>query len=93
MRFLLSFLALMAPLTSAILLTSPAGGAHFTKGQKVTVTWTSVFTDPGLISFTLVNFVDFPPLTAILATGIATSAGTVDLFLPCNIGSSSGFQM
>jgi len=59
-------------------------------GSNVTVTWTSVDTDPTTFSLYLWNFAIFPPYYEPLAFGLNTTSGTVSVRIPCSIPAASG---
>ncbi len=85
--------ALVASLVSAIQLLAPPFGSNIAKGSVYTVKWSSVDTDPTLFSLTLVNFVNYPPVTIVIATNVATSAGQADVTIPCIANAAAGYQM
>jgi Ser-Thr-rich glycosyl-phosphatidyl-inositol-anchored membrane family len=91
MRFL-TFLALAAPLVSAIDFTSPSANATVTKGFDYSLTWSTVDTDPTTFSVYLVNFVNWPPSYVQLSTGVETSTGSTKVHIPCDTDSSYGYQ-
>jgi hypothetical protein len=59
-------------------------------GSKVTVTWSSVDTDPAVFSLYLWNFAVFPPYYEPLAFGVNTTSGTASVRIPCSIPGASG---
>ena len=77
---------------SAIEFTSPALNSTISKGKDVTITWTSVDTDPTDFSIFLVNFVTWPPSYVDLKEGIETAAGSATVHVPCNTDSGYGYQ-
>ncbi|KAK4209668.1 extracellular proline-serine rich protein [Rhypophila decipiens] len=87
-----SLIALAAPLVSAIQFTAPELNATISKGEKYTLTWDTVDTDPSSFSVFLVNFVDWPPSYTALATDLETAAGSAEVTVPCSTPSSYGFQ-
>lgn len=88
-----SLLALAAPLVSAIQFTSPELNSTLSKGEKYTLTWETVDTDPSVFSVYLVNFVDWPPSYTGLAYDLETAAGEAEITVPCSTPSSYGFQL
>ena len=90
---LLSLLALAAPLVSAIQFTSPEGNSTLSKGEKYTLTWDTVDTDPSTFSVFLVNFVNWPPSYTGLAYDIETASGQTEVTVPCSVDNSWGFQL
>ena len=93
MFFLITFLAIAWPLVAAIQFTSPPGGSQLTKGSTVDVTWTFVDTDPEVFSIYLWNFVNFPPYYLLLAEDVDTTLSTYKVRIPCDVDSSSGYQL
>lgn len=89
----LSLFTLAASLVSAIQLLAPPTGSTVAKGSGYTVRWTSVDTDPTSFDIALVNFVNYPPTTIVIARNVQTSAGKFDVTIPCSAAASSGFQM
>jgi hypothetical protein len=89
----LLLLALVARLVLALQLTAPGGSAILSKGQTVTVSWNSVTTDPTSFGLFLVNYVTYPPLAIEVASDVQTSAGSIQVTIPCDIRTDSGFQM
>ncbi|KAM7194016.1 extracellular proline-serine rich protein [Naviculisporaceae sp. PSN 640] len=87
-----SLVALAAPLVSAIQFTSPELNSTLSKGEKYTLTWDTVDTDPSAFSVYLVNFVDWPPSYTGLAYDLETAAGEAEITIPCSTPSSYGFQ-
>ncbi|KAK4167221.1 Ser-Thr-rich glycosyl-phosphatidyl-inositol-anchored membrane family-domain-containing protein [Cladorrhinum sp. PSN259] len=88
----LSFLALAAPLVSAIQFEAPFSNSTLVKGQPYSVKWSSVDTDPSTFSLYLVNFVSWPPFYTQLASDISTTDGSFDVTLPCGVDNSWGYQ-
>ncbi len=93
MRSLFLLALTVAQLASAILLTSPAGGATLHEGETTTITWTSVNTDPTFFNILLVNFVDYPPFSVRVAFNVSTSLGSTKVVVPCDLVSTNGFQL
>jgi len=87
-------------LTAAINFTTLFKGASLMKNSIVEVDWTSVDTDPTTLSIYLVNFVQWPPLTFLLAEdgtskncsklmiSVPTSDGMAHVRIPCNVDST-----
>ena len=68
--------------------------ANTETGSKVTVTWTSVDTDPSIFSLYLWNFADFPPYYEPLAFGVNTTSGSISVRIPCSIPvAGGGYQL
>jgi hypothetical protein len=89
----LSLLALVAPLVSAIQFREPVLNSTLAKGETYNVKWDSVDTDPSKFSIYLVNFADWPPFYTQVASDVETSAGQHDVTVPCAVASSWGFQL
>ena len=89
----LSFLALAAPLVSAIQFEAPFSNSTLVKGQPYSVKWSLVDTDPSTFSLYLVNFVNWPPFYTQLASDISTTDGSFDVTLPCGVDNSWGYQL
>lgn len=89
----LSLFALAAPLVSAIQFTSPEANSTLSKGEKFTLSWDTVDTDPSTFSLFLVNFVNWPPSYTGVAYDIETAAGETEVTVPCGVDSSFGFQL
>ncbi|KAK3990003.1 Ser-Thr-rich glycosyl-phosphatidyl-inositol-anchored membrane family-domain-containing protein [Cladorrhinum sp. PSN332] len=88
----LSFLALVAPLVSAVQFKEPFSNSTLAKGQSYSVKWSSVDTDPSTFSLYLVNFVNWPPFYTQLASDISTTDGSFGVTLPCALDNSWGYQ-
>jgi len=88
----LSFLALAAPLVSAIQFEAPVANSTILKGDTVNVKWSFVDTDPTKFSIYLVNFVDWPPFYTQVASDVPTDAGEWKVKVPCDVNTSWGFQ-
>ncbi|KAK0734734.1 Ser-Thr-rich glycosyl-phosphatidyl-inositol-anchored membrane family-domain-containing protein [Lasiosphaeria miniovina] len=91
MRFL-SLFALAAPLVAAIEFTAPAANSTVSKGAKFDLSWSTVDTDPGTFSVYLVNFFNWPPLYVPLVLDVETTAGEIEVTVPCDVDSSWGYQ-
>ncbi|ORY69114.1 Ser-Thr-rich glycosyl-phosphatidyl-inositol-anchored membrane family-domain-containing protein, partial [Pseudomassariella vexata] len=92
MQFL-SYLALAAPIVSAIQFTSPTINSTLVKGAEYDVTWSTVDTDPTAFSIYLVNFVNWPPFYQQVAADVDTSLGEYSITVPCGVDTSYGFQL
>jgi hypothetical protein len=57
MKSILALASTLPLLASAIVITAPTNGTFATKGKDLTVSWTSVDTDPTTFGILLVNFV------------------------------------
>jgi len=88
-----SLLALAAPLVAAMDFSSPAANTTLSKGETFQLSWNTVDTDPSEFSVYLVNFVNWPPYYAPLAYNVETSAGAIEVKLPCGIDNSYGYQL
>jgi len=79
--------------TSAYKVLTPTTNSTIVKGKSVDVTWTSVDTDALDFSIYLVNFQDWPPTVLSLAQNVPQSTGSLDVHIPCDVASDSGWQL
>lgn len=98
--FVVAALAISSPLAQAIRFRYPksADNAHsvnlsFLKGDTVNVTWDTVATDPETFSLYLWEFVNYPPTYELVAYNVDTETKHATFKIPCNITSSSNWQL
>lgn len=98
--FVLAALTLSSPLAQAIRFRYPksADEAHsvnlsLLKGDTVNVTWDTVATDPEKFSLYLWEFVKYPPTYEVVAYNVNTETKHASFKVPCNITSSSNWQL
>lgn len=98
--FIIATLAISSHLAQAIRFSYPesADNAHsiglsFVKGDAVNVTWNTVPTDPRKFSLYLWEFVTYPPAYELVAYNVDTKAKHATFKVPCNITSSSNWQL
>ncbi|EAW07084.1 GPI anchored serine-threonine rich family protein [Aspergillus clavatus NRRL 1] len=93
MRSFIPLIALIAPLVSAVSITSPALNSTYAAGSTVTVEWTTVDTDPTHLSLYLWNFFSWPPTYVPLATDVPTADQSYSVQIPCDTNPEWGYQI
>jgi len=89
---LLSILCYAISFVAAVQFTNPNAGDTLLQGHTYTVTWTSVDTDPTEFSIYLWNFKYYEPFYTYI-TQVQTSAGSVDITIPCDVKAEDGWQL
>lgn len=87
--------ALLAASVSAYEVLTPTLNSTITKGETVTIEWTSVDTDAEVFSVYLTNFATahWPPTVLSLAQNVPRDDSSIDLRIPCDVSSDYGWQI
>lgn len=81
----------LLPLAWALQINNPG---HPATGSGVTVTWSHSASDPAKFDLYLWNgAAQTPAVNKLLAGGVATSTGAVNVRIPCDIPSSGAYQL
>jgi len=86
---------LLAASVSAYEVLTPTLNSTVTKGDTITIEWTSVDTDAEVFSVYLANFqtAHWPPTVLSLAQNVPRDDSSIDLRIPCDLSSDYGWQI
>jgi hypothetical protein len=87
--------ALLAASVSAYEVMTPTLNSTVSKGETVSIEWTSVDTDAEIFSVYLTNFqtAHWPPTVLSLAQNVPRDDGSIELRIPCDLSSDYGWQI
>lgn len=87
--------AFLAASAAAYEVLTPTLNSTVSKGEKLTVEWTSVDTDAEIFSIYITNFATnhWPPTVVSLAQNVPRDDGSIDLYIPYSLSSDYGWQI